>query len=78
MDPAPTFKNNSHSERRLLDMQDIFLESLDNSEHNQHRCILIFLENFALQVVAASGLYCCKWPLQVVDIAASCKKAASG
>ena len=33
---------------------------------------------FALQVVATSGQYCCKWPLQVVKklqvVAASCKK----
>ena len=40
--PAPTLKNNSHFGRRLIDMPHIFLESLNNSEQNQHRCIFIF------------------------------------
>ena len=42
IDPAPTLKNYSHLERRLIDMPHIFSESLDNSEQNLHRCILIF------------------------------------
>ena len=47
MDPAPTSKNYSHLERRLIDMPHIFSESLDNSEQNLHRCILnLFLKFF--------------------------------
>ena len=39
VDHSSTLKNNSHSVRRLIDKPDIILESLDNSEQNQHRCI---------------------------------------
>ena len=46
IDPAPTLKNYSHLERRLIDMPHRFSESLDNSEQNVHRCILFFLEFF--------------------------------
>ena len=46
MDPAPTLKNYSHLERRLIDMPYIFSESLDHSQQHLHRCILIFFENF--------------------------------
>ena len=40
--PSSTLKKNSHFDRRLTDKPDIFLESLDNSEQNQHRCIFYF------------------------------------
>ena len=46
MDPAPILKNNFHSGRRLTDKPDIFLESLDNSEQNQHRCIFNYFLKF--------------------------------
>ena len=36
-------KDNSHSGRRLADEPDIFLESFDNSEQNEHRCIFNFI-----------------------------------
>ena len=48
VDPSSTLKNNSHSGKRLIDKPDIFLESLDNSEQNQHRCIFIFFQFFWL------------------------------
>ena len=53
MDPSSTLKNNSHSGRRLTDKPDIFLESLDNSEQNQHRCIF----NFFLKIFWVRPLY---------------------
>ena len=37
-----TLLNHSHFGRRLTDKPDIFLESFDNSEQNQHRCIFYF------------------------------------
>ena len=47
MDSLPTLKGNSHYGRRLIDMQDIFSESLNDSEQNQHQCIFIlFLKIF--------------------------------
>ena len=46
MDPAPTLNNNSHSGRRLIDKPDIFSESLNSSEQNQHRYILFFYLKF--------------------------------
>ena len=42
VDPSSTLKKNSHFGRRLTDKPDIFLESLDNSEQNQHKCIFNF------------------------------------
>ena len=56
MDPAPSLKNYSHLERRLIDMPHIFSESLDNSEQNLHRCILIFFFNFFLGRALTVGL----------------------
>ena len=57
--PRQLYKNNSHSGRRLIDKPDIFLESLDNSEQNQHRCIFnFFFQNFlgrALNLKVSSG-----------------------
>ena len=47
VDRSATLKNYSHFRRRLTDKPDIFLESLDNSEQNQHRCIFnFFFQNF--------------------------------
>ena len=43
VDPSSTLKNNFHSGRRLIDKPDIFLESLDDSEQIQHRCIFNFI-----------------------------------
>ena len=42
VDPSSTLKNYSQSGRRLSDKPYIFLKSFDNSEQNQHRCILNF------------------------------------
>ena len=42
VDCSSTLRNYCHFRRRLTDNPDIFLESLDYSEQNQHRCIFNF------------------------------------
>ena len=53
VDRSSTLKNYSHFRRRLTDKPDIFLECLDNSEQNQHRCIF----NFFLKIFWVGPLY---------------------
>ena len=82
MDPAPTFKNNNYfnifgiAGQFLPKSASVNFNFFENFLGRALIIISIFMNFFevifALEVVAASGWYCRKWPLQVV------KKAASG